>query len=593
MSGSRTTSSPDPVATVTRAHRWTLPRRGLLTTAPGLVVGAVLVATLGLPVGLFLVVAFSPRLFDQGTAWFTTSGFASAIQGGAVQGLANSVAVSAIAAVGSLTLGLALAWFTSRSTLLGRRFWPLLVWAVLLAPSYLVALGWEQLLANHGAFWEMGLRLPWLTATFFGPVGVVFIYILKGVPFAYLATSLAMLALGGEFEDAARIHGASRWGAWRVLLPMIAPAVWSALAVVFAETISDFGVAYTLAASSKFQLATYTLFGAVDNFPSQFPVAAAVGWLLIAAVGVALFLQSRALRGRLYGTLSGRTRTPSRVRLGPIGQGIGLALVVGYFLLSLGVPALGAVAGSLLRPATHGFAITGLTLGYYQALLSDSSLVTPLLYSAEIGAVVATLVALIAVPVAMYLTKSGGGATAKVVDLLLLGTVALPGIVLGAGYIFVYNLPLLNTIGIRLYGTTALLGMAYFAGALPTAARVLVGPVAQVDRAPVAAARVHGAGAVGAVRHALVPVVSRSLLWAWMLTFTGVMFELPVSQLLYPPGSPTLSVAITRALGLDFYGPGTAMSVVAVAFALAVVGAVMLLYRYLTPAGWRQVGSLR
>jgi iron(III) transport system permease protein len=71
------------------------------------------------------------------------------------------------------------------------------------------------------------------------------------------------------------------------------------------------------------------------------------------------------------------------------------------------------------------------------------------------------------------------------------------------------------------------------------------------------------------------------------------MFELPVSQLLYPPGSPTLSVAITRALGLDFYGPGTAMSVVSVAFALLVVTTVLLLYRWLTPRGWRQVGLTR
>ncbi|EQD70853.1 binding-protein-dependent transport system inner membrane component, partial [mine drainage metagenome] len=190
--------------------------RGLSSTAPGLLVGAVLLATLGLPVGLFLVVAFSPRLFSQGTAWLTGAGFTGAIQSGALQGLVNSMVVSSIAAVGSLAIGLALAWFTSRSTLWGRRFWPLLIWAVLLAPSYLVALGWEQLLANHGSFWEMGFRLPWLTTLFFGPVGVVFVYILKGVPFAYLATSLAMLALGGEFEDAARIHGAGRWGAWRV-----------------------------------------------------------------------------------------------------------------------------------------------------------------------------------------------------------------------------------------------------------------------------------------------------------------------------------------------------------------------------------------
>ncbi len=33
-----------------------------------------IVAILVLPIALFLLVAFSPRLFDQGSAWFTLSG---------------------------------------------------------------------------------------------------------------------------------------------------------------------------------------------------------------------------------------------------------------------------------------------------------------------------------------------------------------------------------------------------------------------------------------------------------------------------------------------------------------------------------------
>ncbi len=588
---------------MTATARWRRLTRiswGLPTAAPSLVVGVLLLVTLVLPIGMFLLMAFSPRLFSQGPAWLTISSFAAAVHGGVLLGLVNSIVVSSIAALGALLIGLLLAWFTHRSNLFGRRLWPFLMWAVLMAPSYLVSLGWEQLLISHGAFWDLGFRVPWLTSLFFGPVGVVFVYILKGVPFAYLTTSLAMAALGGEFDDAARIHGAGRWGVWRVLLPMIAPAVWSALALVFAETISDFGVAYTLAASSKFQLATYTLFGAVDNFPSQFPIAAAVGWMLIAAVGGALFLQARALRGRVYGALSGRTRQPVRVALGKRGQLAGLAVVGTYFGLALGVPTIGAVVASLLKPSSSGFGVGGLTLRYYQGLgqlgqyqgLGESgTLSSSMAYSAELAVAVATLVALTAVPLAIYLTRSRGGMTARLVDLLLLATVALPGIVLGAGYIFAYNLPLVNQIGIRLYGTSPLLAMAYFAGALPTATRVLVGPVAQVDRSPVQAARVHGSSQIGAVRDALVPVVSRSLLWAWILTFTGVLFELPVSQLLYPPGSPTLSVSLTHALAANSYGPGTAMTVASVVFALVVVGVVLGAYRLLTPRGWRQVGA--
>ena len=86
-------------------------------------------------------------------------------------------------------------------------------------------------------------------------------------------------------------------------MPILAPAIWSALAIGFAESISDFGVAATLGVQLPLPLATYQLYAAIDNFPPSFPAAAAMAWLLVASVGVPLALQARALRGRSYAVL--------------------------------------------------------------------------------------------------------------------------------------------------------------------------------------------------------------------------------------------------------------------------------------------------
>ena len=102
-----------------------------------------------------------------------------------------------------------------------------------------------------------------------------------------------LAGLGQEFEDAARVHGAGRLAALRLILPILAPAIWSALAINFAESVSDFGVAATLAYSSNFPLATYQLYASINNFPPSFPAAAAMGWLLVAAVALPLALHSR------------------------------------------------------------------------------------------------------------------------------------------------------------------------------------------------------------------------------------------------------------------------------------------------------------
>jgi iron(III) transport system permease protein len=80
---------------------------------------------------------------------------------------------------------------------------------------------------------------------------------------------------------------------------------------------------------------------------------------------------------------------------------------------------------------------------------------------------------------------------------------------------------------------------------------------------------------------------------AWLLTFCGVFLELPISQLLYAPGSPPVSVAIQDNLGTYHFGVGMAQSVLAVLAALIAVALVLGAYRLLAPAGWRRVGSAR
>jgi iron(III) transport system permease protein len=175
-----------------------------------------------------------------------------------------------------------------------------------------------------------------------------------------------------------------------------------------------------------------------------------------------------------------------------------------------------------------------------------------------------------------------------VTDFVLLGSVALPGIVLAAGYIFTYNLPVLQNIGLDLYETTPLLLMGYVATALPQQARLLVGPVSQLQESLVLAARVHGSSAIGAWGRTVVPVLSRVILWGALLTFAKTLLELPVSQLLYPPGNRPISVAINFYVSGLHYDTGTAMTVVALVEEFGVIVLALGLFRLLAPSGWRR-----
>ena len=558
---------------------------------PWLIFWIVLVAILVLPILLFLVVAVSPRLLGQGESWFTLDAFRQVLTGTLARGAVDSLAVGTTAGVLATALGAAVAWVVVRTDVVGRRWWAGSMFALLLAPSYLVALGWERLLEPAGILDLLGVPDAGARTLLYGPVGVVVVLTMKGVPFAYLALSGALRGLGEEFEVAARVHGGGRLAAARIVAALVAPACWSAFAIVFAESVSDFGVAATLANDAHFPVATYTLYQAIDSFPVQFPQAAAVGWVLLAMAGLALAAQTRALRGRSYRVLGGRSRPARRHHLTGRLQVVvvtGLALLVA---VGLGVPTVGAVAASLVNGLGSLVGDHQLTLANYSRVLQSPALRSPLLYSAGLATITATVTAVLGVVAARMLSTRGGRISGKVLDLLLLTAVALPGIVFAAGYIFTYNLPVVNRLGIHLYGTTGLLVLGYLATALPSTSRVLLGNVGQVQESLREAGRVHGSGAVASWLRTVLPLLARPILAAWVLTFAGTLLELPVSQLLYPPGHAPVSVGITKALANYDFGGGTAMEVIAILVALSVVGLVWALFRLLAPSGWQRVGG--
>ncbi|WP_034260774.1 ABC transporter permease [Actinospica robiniae] len=575
-----------PAAVRVRARSAT----GWVRTASFALFWLLVAAILLLPILLFLLVAVSPRLFDQGPQWLTLSSFGAAFQGPMLQGIGDTLLVGVVTAVASAAIGFGVAWVVQRTRVPGRRLWSGSMFALLLAPSYLIALGWERLLEPQGVLDLLHVPDSAARTLLYGPVGVISVLTAKGIPFAYLAISAALRGLGEEFESAARVHGGGRAAAARIVLALVAPAIWSALAIVFAESISDFGVASTLANDAHFPVATFELYNAVDNFPVQFPVAAAVGWILLAMAGLALAAQNAALRGRSYRVLGGRTRPARRRELTrPATAGVCSAMAV-LVLGCLGVPAFGAVSASLIQGLGTLMGGAAFSLANYREVLSSPELYQPLLYSIGLALITATATAVLGLTVARLLTSRRGRSSARALDLLLLTAVALPGIVFAAGYIFTYNLPLTNDLGIHLYETTTLLVLCYIATALPPASRVLFGSVGQVQETLREAARVHGSTEAGSWLRVMIPVLARPLLSAWSLTFGATVLELPVSQLLYPPNDPTVSVGVEKALANYDYGGGTAMEVLAVLAALAVIGLLWGIFQLAAPAGWRRLG---
>lgn len=545
-----------------------------------------------IPTVAFLALAIAPRIFSQGSSWFTLGAFRQAFSGVELAGMRNSLMIAVSAALIATLIASVLALIAQRTNLRIAKLIPALLWAVLLVPTYVVSVGWEEILSSGNLFSQIGLVTPVVRSALLGPVGIVLILGFSGVPFAYFAMAPAIVGMGRRFEEAARIHGAGVARTTRTVAPIILPAIFAAMIIVFAESIGDFGVASTIAANANIPVATTNIMAAIGTFPTNFPEAAAVGWFLVITLAIVLTFQNWLLRKKNYAVLSGRVSFAPRSR--PVGlRRTALNLFAyGFFTVTLVIPAIGAVFSTLLKPYTS-FSWSNLNVQAYVDVFTKQSIMQPIFVSLKMSVITATLTVILGVAVAKVLTSPRPGWTGRLTDAVLVSSVALPALVLAAGFIFVFNLPFTVHLGINLYGTMILLGMGYLAISLPSNSRVLIGPIGQIDGSLMAAGRIHGAHQLRAFRKCVLPLIAKSLLWAWLLSFAATFGELPTSVMLAPTGVRTMATAILSSFQAYNFAMATAFSVVQMVIVLSVIATASLIFRFFAPPGWRNIDVRR
>lgn len=532
----------------------------------GLVVLALLVLIL-YPLLCILAQSVAPRLFDQPASLaLSLAPFGRAFSSREIYGaMLNTLWLGALVAVLGTVLGATLAVLIARTDLAGKRLFNALVWINLFTPTYLVALAWEDTFSRGGFIDSTIAPLPdWAVNMVFSPVGLTILQSIRLFPFAYLAVAAALAGLGSEYEEAARMVGARSLRCWlRINLPLLAPALFAGALIIFAETISDYGPAATIAQQAGFNLVTYELYAGLNNSPVDFALSAALALILIAAIAAALIAQARLLRARSYQVVTGRTRRAKPLLLGPLRSPASL-LVALFFAIALALPLLVTAAVSFMHNISDGLTGANLTLDNYSQSLDRNGDVLPALQrSALLAAAAATIAALLGPAIAYVIerTRVPGRAFLRLVTLV---TLAVPGIVLAAGYIFAWNQPWMNNLpGGSPYPSLGVLLAAYVAGALPFSARLAGGALAQVGDHLLEAARLAGARPGWLYLRIVLPLVATAVLSTWMLVFTGTMFELPASELLQPPSQPPVAVEIVNLYNNNKVGPGTAMTILA------------------------------
>jgi spermidine/putrescine transport system permease protein len=124
------------------------------------------------------------------------------------------------------------------------------------------------------------------------------------VSYVVLIVRGRLLSIGREYEEAANDLGASTVGALRlVLMPLLAPAIFASLIVVFALSIDDFVVTDYLSSDASTQTVPIKIYSSVrgTTTPALNALATVMVVTTLVAIGAALFVYRRFSAGQATG----------------------------------------------------------------------------------------------------------------------------------------------------------------------------------------------------------------------------------------------------------------------------------------------------
>ena len=561
------------------ALRPALARRGQRLRLEHVVMGGAIVALIVLVVLPLLSLLFGSVKGEDG---MSLDHFGEVLTGRLyVNALKNSLILGAWTGLFSLIIGLVLAWAVSRTDVPAKPLLQITATLSYLSPPFLTAIAFTYLFSPNAGLINVLMRdvlgLPWLTFNIFSMPGLVLVTVGHTFPFVYLLASSALQSVDASYEEAAQILGASKLRtAFSITAPLVAPAILSGTLLAFVNAIALFGSQAIIGLPGRIVTLPTRIYALFD-YPPEYGLASALSLVFVVLTVAALYLQRAFLARRSYVTLAGKGSRPQLMQLG-IFRWVMLGFAVLIFIVSIAAPYLTLIAVSFSKSWGLDF-WKNLTLANYKFILFEYNVTQrAILNSLFLATIAATLAVFLGVVMGWIdlRTRIPGR---KILDYASLIPLGLPGIVVAVALIqFWLAMP------IALYGTLAILLLAYVGRYIPLGVRAANASLRQVDPSLEESAQILGASWGTTMREITLPLIRPGLFAGWLLVFVPVIQELSASILLFSSSSITLAVAVYNLYETGYIEPVAALAMIN----MVIIGvAIALAYRI----GGRSVSS--
>ena len=401
----------------------------------------------------------------------------------------------------------------------------------------------------------IGIKIPFME----GLNGVIFVQSIHYFPFVLINLSSALRNLDRSMEEAAQNLGAHGLRLFRrIVFPLALPGYVAGASLVFVKVFDDLATPLLLNVKDMLAPQAYlrvTSIGIAD------PMGYVISVVLIVVSVAAMWISSLATRNVDYATLQRGGGGPAKRQLGPWQSALAYGVVALIILLVL-APHIALLLLSFATVWSFSPLPDGFTVNHYVRVFSESGglIKNTLLYASLAGII--DIVLGTAISYLVLRTRLNG---ARMLDLLASSALAVPGVVLGIGYLRAFY-------DLRLWDGTSLASMwiviviALAIRRLPYALRACYAALQQISASLEEAAENLGATKSATIRQIVVPLMTGGLVAGFVTSFATAAVELSATLMLVQSNADAplaygLYVFMQSASGR---GAGAALGVIAV-----------------------------
>jgi iron(III) transport system permease protein len=457
----------------------------------------------------------------------------------------NSIVFAVGATVLAISIGTLLAYLIVRTDV---PFKPLMFAASLvplIIPGILHTIAWIFLASPQIGVVNLHVIQP-LTGgrslNVFSLPGMIVVEGLHLAPLVFLLMVASFRSMDPSLEESAVMSGAPlRTVFRRITIPLARPALYAAVLIMVVRALEAFEVPALLGLNGGVWVFTSRIWQVLKDKPPSYGEAGALSMSLLVLTTIGIYLHSRlAKRSRAFQTVTGKGFRPRPVQLG-FWRWPATLLILLYFVVAVVLPLLILIYASTQRfysPPTRA-TLSQMSLQPYRDVIHSDIAITAAKNSVLLGIGSATTIMLL-MAVAAWIVVRTNLSGRWMIDNLAFLPLAVPGLVLGVGLLFVY----LRLPGIHLYNTIWILFMAYLTRYMPYGMRYASTSMFQIGRELEESALTSGAGWFQSFRRIVLPLLMPGLVAGWIYIVIVSVRELSSTIILYSPGKEVLSILI-------------------------------------------------